>query len=181
MKSTLLLAILMLAAVHGVSAQQTGAEASADGAVARPADEATVGDSIPLYKVSSTKFDDLERLKTPDVQFIFGDETKRLTDLSPTVRDTLDRHWKKALKYFYDDYFSKPMSAQEAYDRNIEWLKVCNRTQSELMETEIAAPQGKRKISYTEAEKTFGFINRVATAVIDRAKKVKADSFGSFQ
>ena len=183
MKRTLALIVFFFAVVNAASAQQTGQAGAADvgvaAAVARPADEATVGDLIPLYKVSSAKLEDLEKLKTPEVQFVFGDEPKKLTDLSPTVRDILDRHWKKALKFFYDDYFFKPLTAQEYYDRNIEWLKACNRTHNELVQTEIAAPQGKRKISYTEAEKTFGFINRAAMAVIERAKKVKAEKIAT--
>lgn len=175
---TLVLTVFLLAVVQAASGQQAGA-GGASGDVQRPADEAMVGETIPLYKLSTSKFEDIEKLKTPSVQFVFGDEPRKLTDLSPTVRDTLDRHWKKALKYFYDDTFFKPMSAQEAFDRNSEWLRACNRTQTELMETEITAPQGKRKISYTEAQKTFGFINRVATAVIERAKKVKAETMAS--
>jgi hypothetical protein len=168
----LLITIFILAFATVTSAQ---VDAGAAAAVARPLDEATISDSIPLYKIKSSNFQDLEKLKTPDVQFLFADETKRLTDLSPTVRDILDRHWKKALKFFYDEHFSRPLSPQDAYDRNIDWLKTCNRTHNELVRTEIAAPQGKRAISYSEAEKTFGFINRVAKVVVERAKKVKPE------
>ena len=175
MRKLVLIISIVLSIGLSASAQNAGVGVGSEPAVPRPADEARIGSSIPLYKVNSRKFEDLEKLKTPEVQFEFSDDTRKLSDLSPAVRDILDRHWKKALKFFYDEQFSKPMNVQEAYDRNIEWLKTCNRTHNELMQTEIAAPQGKRKISYTEAEQTFGFINRVAKAVIERAKNVKPE------
>ena len=152
----------------------SGADAVAGAAVSQPADEASIVKEIPIYKLQGEKLEDLLGLPVPDVHFVFGGETKALTDLSSTVKEVLEDHWKQALTYFYNDEFRRPRSAREAYDRNIGWMRACDKTQLRLMQIEIAAPRGKRKISYNEATRTFAFVNRVAVDVVERFTQLKA-------
>src|SRR5687767_12185547 len=128
--------IVVLVAVLGLSTV-CYSQAQAGGGVRRPVDEAAIDQTIPAYKVISSSFEDLAKLPTPVVLFVFEAEKSALTELSPQTQAILNEHWKSALKFFYDQQFRKPRSAQESIERDRRWSLICNKTVQRLMQIEI--------------------------------------------
>lgn len=155
-------------------AQDAGLRAGGD--VSRPPDEAVIDETIPTFRVTRFSLADLQKFDAPAVIFIFGADRKPLIGLSRGSKKIIDRHWIEALRYFWNDEFRKPRSAQENHDRSLEWMRICNRTVNELQKAHISAPNGKRQVSFTEASRTMGFLNRVALALVQRVKAAKPNA-----
>ena len=147
-------------------------KAAANGAAERARNEATIEVREGDLKILGSRFDDLKDLPTPEIVFVFESERRELRSLSEDANKIVNEHWKEALRRFYDTEFNPPQSAKEQVERDRAWSSICSRTQRRLMETQIDAPGGRRKISHAEALETYGLINRLALAVTQDARKV---------
>ena len=82
--------------------------------------------------------------------------------LPSEAQEILKSFWEKSLEFDYKDFFDKPKSAQEGYDRDIAWTSYILTTAQELQKIEIAAPDGARKISAEEAKQLVAFLRRAS-------------------
>ena len=138
--------------------------------ISKPSDEAKITGKAFDYEIKESSLEYLQSLPLPNIQFVFENQKIELEDLSDDVKKVLSDHWKEAIKFSYNEHFSKPENAQAGLDRDMAWLRFCNKTQQKLEKLSINAPNGKRKISQTEAINSFGFLNEEARDLIDKAK-----------
>jgi hypothetical protein len=87
-----------------------------------------------------------------------------------SAKDTIAAHWKKALDYYFNDYFNKPKDASEFDDRETAWNKYCVETDKKLRDISIPAPDGTRTLTTDEARDVRAFLNESAKNVINLAK-----------
>lgn len=144
--------------------------AQGDGEAARPSDEAAIDPKVPVYRDVSDKLNELLKLPAPKVVYSFDGNKTPLTDLSADSKAVLDEHWKAALSYFYSDVFLRPADPQQFSERSREWMRFGNGSRQSLIALKIAAPNGERNISQSEADATVAFVNRVASSVVNKAK-----------
>ena len=148
--------------------------ANASGAIERPRDEAIVESLESHREIRGSRFEDLKDLRAPEIVFVFGSERKMLKQLSADGSKIVEEHWTEALRRFYDTQFDPPQSAEEQVERDRAWASVCQQTQQSLMNAQIEAPGGRRKISYTESSETYALLNRLALDVVRKAMNLHA-------
>ncbi len=147
--------------------------ASTGATMARPADEAIVEIVIPDYELKEATLEHLQSLPIPDFKLIFKSQDNFKTELPADVKNILEIHWKEAIKFFYSRRFNKPLTAQDGYKRDVVWTNYCQRIEEKLQKLFIAAPNGDRQISLTEADDLYGGLNQAAVNIIDKAEKIK--------
>jgi len=139
------------------------------GDISRPADDARIAGDIPDYEIWEKSLESLQTFPMPQFSFVFDSKTITRDELPEDVRKILGAHWQEALKYFYTVRFNKPPDGQAYYKLTIAWLAYCSKTDRGLRDSLIEAPNGPRKISETEARTVWGFLNRAALDVMDKA------------
>lgn len=125
------------------------------------------GDEIEAYLVYKADLAYLQTIAPPNVRFVFRAGPVMMPS---SAKDVVTAHWKKALDYYFNDYFNKPKGASEMEDREDDWRKYCAETDKKLREITIPAPDGKRGLNYEEARGVREFLNRAAQNVINLAK-----------
>jgi hypothetical protein len=136
----------------------------------RPADEAKVEVLISDYEIKEATLEYLQSLPTPDFKLVFNPQDSFRTELPADVKSILEIHWKEAVKFFYEDRFNKQFTAQDNYKT---WSNYCQKTEEKLQNLYIEAPNGRRKISITEADDLYGALNQAAVNIVDKAEKMK--------
>lgn len=140
--------------------------------ISRPKDEAKIETIVPDYEIRATNLEYLQTLPMLKFQFIFETKNNLKMDLPDDVTNILNSHWKKAIEFTYKDTFERT-TAQGGYDRDMAWMSYCEKTKRELQKLSIDAPNGRRKISQTEATELYANLNEQAGEVIRKAEKVK--------
>lgn len=125
------------------------------------------GDEIEAYLVYKADLPYLQTLPPPAIRFVFRAGTVMMPS---SAKDTLTPHWKKALEYYFNDYFNKPKDASEFNDREHAWKKYCSETDKKLRDISIPAPGETRTLTIDEAREVREFLNRSAQGVINLAK-----------
>lgn len=125
------------------------------------------GDQIEAYLVYKADLPYLQTIQAPAVRFVFRAGPVMMPS---SAKDTLTAHWKKALEYYFNNYFNKPKDASEFNDREIAWKKYSVETDRKLQSISIPAPDGTRAITMEEARDVRAFINKSAENVINLAK-----------
>lgn len=137
----------------------------------KPADEAKVEGNIHDYEIKEKSLEYLQSLEMPEVNLVFEINNSKL-ELPADVKDILNSHWRAAIKFSYNEHFNKPSSAQEYYDRDIAWSSYCGKTEQELEQLNIEAPNGKRNLSPNEAGDLYAFLNRAAVEVVTKVERL---------
>lgn len=126
------------------------------------------GDQIEAYLVYKADLAYLQTIPPPaNMRFAFRAGTVMMPS---SAKDTLTAHWKKALEFYFNDYFNKPKDASELTDRERAWKKYSIETDKKLREISIPAPDGTRTPTIEEARDVREFLNRSAQGVINLAK-----------
>lgn len=91
--------------------------------------------------------------------------------LPPEAREILKSFWERSLEFDYKKVFDKPKSAQEAVDRDLAWISYCSSRAEELQKIEIAAPDGRRRISDEEAMQLVAFLRKMSGNLVHSVKQ----------
>jgi hypothetical protein len=91
--------------------------------------------------------------------------------LPDKAKEILKSLWEQSLEFDYKEMFDKPKTAQEAMDRDGEWIRYVTTTAQNLEKIEIAAPDGARKISDEEATRLVVFVRKASGNLIKSVKQ----------
>ena len=144
----------------------------AGGSIFRPADEAKIEGNVPDYEIKETSLEYLQMLPMPELKFVFVSKVIGSEQLPEDVKTTLNAHWKEAIKFLHETYLNKVADGQTYQEKVTAWFVYSIKTDNKLQEIIIEAPNGKRKISQTEARELSAFLNKAAVEVMDKAKKL---------
>lgn len=140
-------------------------------AVSEPAaEEWKIDGNIPDYEIKETGLEYLQPLQVPDVYFVNKENNSKL-QLPTEAKTILNTHWKEAIKFFYNEQYNKSSTAQEGYDRDTAWSNYFLKNQKKLQSISIETSSERRNISYTEAQKLLGFLNKAAGEVVKNFKQ----------
>lgn len=129
------------------------------------------GDAIEAYLVYKADLAYLQTIAPPKMRFVFRAGPVMMPS---SAKDTVTPYWKKALEYYFNDYFNKPKNASELNDREMVWKKYSIETDKKLRDISIPAPDGARTLTTEEARDVREFLNRSAADVINLAKSPPA-------
>ncbi len=147
--------------------------ATTGGSIVRAADEAKIEVIVPDYEIKEKSLEYLQLLPMPEFNFVFESKSIDNNELPEDVKITLNAHWKESIKFFHETYLNKVADGQTAYKKDTAWLRYCNSTKNKLQQIIIEAPNGKRKISQTEASELYASLNKASVSVMDKAKSIK--------
>jgi len=91
--------------------------------------------------------------------------------LPPEAKNILKLFWEQALKFDYDEAFVKPSKAQEGYDRDMAWMSYHVKTELNLQQVEVAAPDGRRRISDVESTALAVFMHKASISLVEKVKE----------
>lgn len=172
-KKIILVQIFIIIFAFGVFTQSNAqGGVSAGVSIPRPIDEAEIEGKIPDYEIKETGLEYLQSLPMPEVKFVFKSKSIGNDELPEDVKTILMDYWKQAIKFWHTDTFDKA-KGQIGYDRDVAWMIYNNKTENKLQELFIEAPNGKRKISQTEAGDLWSFLNSAAIKVIKKTESIK--------
>lgn len=147
--------------------------ATAIGEISRPANEAKIEGNFLDYEIKETNLEYLQSLPMPELKFVFSSKTVAYDKFPEDVKNILEAHWKDAVKYFYDKKFNRTIDALTEYKRTTAWFNYCAKTNKNLRSSFIKAPNGKRKISQTESQELWGFLNKAVVRIMDKIEFIK--------
>jgi hypothetical protein len=116
------------------------------------------------------EFAESQREGQPSSRTSEGAEPIIKVTLPPNAQKILKLFWKEALKFDYNEAFAKPRKAQEGFDRDMAWMSYHAKTELNLQQVEIAAPDGRRTISDVEATALALFAHKASISLVEKAK-----------
>jgi hypothetical protein len=116
------------------------------------------------------EFAESQREGQPSSRTSEGAEPIIKVTLPPDAKRILNLFWKEALKFDYNEAFAKPSNAQESFDRDMAWMSYHAKTELNLQQVEIAAPDGRRTISDVEAIDLAVFAHKASISLVEKAK-----------
>lgn len=91
--------------------------------------------------------------------------------LPSEATEILKSFWEQSLEFDYKEAFAKPKTAQEGMDRDLAWINYFRTTAQKLEKIEIAAPDGRRKISDEEATRLVAFLRKISGNLVKSVKQ----------
>ena len=151
-------------------------------AVVRPNDEAKIDGKLEKINLPDLKLETFVSQPPPDIRFVFScretekdkcSESNLTAELEDEAKKLLADYWRKALTYIYKHYLKKDeymLNGDIYYKTSVEHVNNSLEFEKNLRKVFINAPNGKRQISYTEANEIIGFINKSAFEIAKQAK-----------